>query len=301
MGKSVKQASRILVTGMSGMLGKSLVPLLLERGYEVVAPDSSELDITKLTAVRELVRGASAEVVINCAAYTAVDKAENDRERAFLVNAEGVSYLASAAKEVGARLVHVSTDFVFDGLANTPYKEEDEPAPLGIYGSSKFEGELNIQRHGGSFIIIRTSWLYGVGSANFVTKIAEKAVTSKELSVVFDQVGTPTSARDLSEAIVNLIRCDENGIFHFSNEGVASWYDFACAVVDGLRRRGVELAVEKIEPVLSSAFRTPAKRPAYSVMDKAKYKNVTGAGVSHWNDALSLYLDSIVKDGRLEL
>jgi dTDP-4-dehydrorhamnose reductase len=308
MSDKLKAGARVLVAGAGGMLGTVLVPLLLGRGYEVVASDRTScgasiaaLDITDLSVVKEYVRGVTPAVVINCAAYTAVDKAETDKEQALLINGEGASNLARAAREVGAVFVHVSTDFVFDGAVNIPYTEDDEPTPLCVYGSSKLAGELAVLKLGGDFIIIRTAWLYGQGNANFVTKIAEKAKSAEELSVVFDQLGTPTYTVDLAEAILNLMERRACGLYHFSNEGVASWYDFACAIVTGLRQRGVSFKVARIVPVLSAAYKTAAKRPPYSVMDKTKYKDTTGESVRYWNDALSAYLDKIVKDGELLL
>ncbi|VAV84738.1 dTDP-4-dehydrorhamnose reductase [hydrothermal vent metagenome] len=294
MSKIVKPGQRVLVLGASGMLGAALVPLLLGAGYEVVAPSHSELDITDPEAVKVLVCGCAPSAVINCAAYTAVDKAEDERAEAELINCAGAANIARAAEAAGAKFIHISTDFVFDGTKNTPYLEDDEPSPIGVYGSSKLAGEEQITGIGGDFLIVRTSWLYGPGSENFVTKIAEKARSSKELRVVFDQVGTPTYTQDLAEAIINLMARElSSGIYHFSNEGVASWYDFAVAVVDGLKRRGVELSVERVQPVLSAAYKTPAKRPPYSVMDKTKYKDAVDASVRHWSAALSLYLDDI--------
>ncbi len=301
MSKVVSPPQVVLVIGAAGMLGSALVPLLLKDGYEVVAPSISELDITELQATRVLVRGVSPSAIVNCAAYTAVDKAEDERTKAELINAEGAANIARTAQEAGAKFIHISTDFVFDGKKNTPYVEDDETAPLGIYGSSKLAGEQQIQALGGDFFIIRTSWLYGPGNVNFVTKIAERAESLKELQVVFDQVGTPTYTLDLAEAIVNFMQRDlESGIYHFSNEGLASWYDFAVAIVDGLKRRGVELSVESIKPVLSSAFKSLARRPPYSVMDKTKYKDSLGLTVRNWNEALSFYLDDLVKKRRLK-
>ncbi|VAW35317.1 dTDP-4-dehydrorhamnose reductase [hydrothermal vent metagenome] len=302
MSRKVRPGQRVLVAGASGMLGRALASLLLGAGYEVVAPGRPELDITELQAVRALVRGVAPAAVINCAAYTAVDKAEDERGKAELINREGAANLSRAAADAGAKFIHISTDFVFDGTKNTPYSEDDEPAPVGVYGSSKLAGEDKVIAAGGDFFIVRTSWLYGPGSDNFVTKIAGKARSSKELRVVFDQVGTPTYTFDLAEAIINLTELElDNGIYHFSNEGVASWYDFAVAVVEGLKRRGAGLSVERIEPVLSAAYKTPAKRPSYSVMDKAKYKKATGAHVRHWGEALSSYLETTLKDGRIKL
>ncbi len=301
MSKVVIPGQMVLVVGAAGMLGSALVPLLLKDGYEVVAPSISELDITDLQATRVLVRGVAPSAIVNCAAYTAVDKAEDERTKAELINSEGAANIARTAQEAGAKFIHISTDFVFDGKKNTPYEEDDEASPLGVYGSSKLAGEQRVQAFGGDFFIVRTSWLYGQGNENFVTKIAERAKSLKELQVVFDQVGTPTYTLDLAEAIVNLMQRDlESGIYHFSNEGLASWYDFAVAIVDGLKRRDVVLSVETIKPVLSSAFKRLATRPPYSVMDKTKYKDSLGLTIRNWNEALSFYLDDIVRNGRLK-
>ncbi len=198
--------------------------------------------------------------------------------------------MASEASQLGARFIHISTDFVFDGSRATPYAEDDEPNPLGQYGASKLEGELEVRANAKDHIIIRTSWLYGHKGKNFVKTIKEKAEVEEELSVVYDQVGAPTYTVDLAEAIVGLIKEAPSGTYHFSNEGVASWYDLACRIVEEMQALGLGLKTRRINPVLSEQYPTPAKRPPYSVMDKAKYKAVSGAGIEHWAAALKRFM-----------
>ena len=288
---------RVLVTGSGGMLAADLLPALDDRGCEVRAADSRALDVTSLEAVERVVGDFAPEVVINCAAYTAVDKAEKEKDRAFRVNADGAGNLAMACKGAGARLFHISTDFVFDGESKTPYKEDDQAAPLGVYGKSKLAGEEQVKNSGAEYVIVRTSWVFGRGGGNFVKTILKKAAEVEALRVVSDQVGSPTFTFDLAEAIVNLIGARAKGVFNFSNQGTASWYEFALAIVEGAWERGAELKARSVTPVKTSEFPTPAPRPAYSVLDTSKYVEATGVVPPAWKDALGRYLDAELKPG----
>ncbi|MBI5598569.1 MAG: dTDP-4-dehydrorhamnose reductase [Deltaproteobacteria bacterium] len=282
---------KVLVTGSRGMLASMLVPLLgRDRGLEVFL--AKGLDITDLPAVKETLEGFSPGVVINCAAYNAVDRAEEERELAFSVNALGPANLARVCGKIGSRLVHFSTDFVFDGRKNSPYREEDGPNPLNVYGESKLEGELNVRKETGDYMIVRTSWLYGPGRDNFVTRIISKAGREETLSVVCDQTGTPTYTEDLSEAVMNLLMADApSGTYHFSNEGVASRYDLAKVACELASSIGVPIKVKDILPVLTEQYPSAAKRPGYSVLDTAKYKKTTGKTIRQWTEALSRYIE----------
>lgn len=288
---------KFLITGSRGMLASDLIPLLEAKG-QVIKHDLPEMDITDLASVRKILSGEKPHVVINCAAYTAVDKAEDEKEIAYAVNATGAGNLADTCREIGARLIHISTDFVFDGKKNRPYVESDETSPLGVYGASKLEGERRVMEATDDYIIIRTSWLYGIHGHNFVKTIARLAAEREDLAIVFDQVGTPTYTVDLAQAIMNLIEA-ECGIYHFSNEGVCSWYDFAFEVITHLEERKISLKPKTLKPIVSEEYRTPATRPPYSVMNKGKYKKTTGQLIPHWRNGLMRYFQQIEeKKGR---
>lgn len=281
----------ILITGSAGQLGSDLQPLLVNKGYKVHAMPSAALDITDREKVFGAVASVGPQVIINCAAYTKVDLAEKERELAFAVNRDGVKNLAEAANNAGSALIHISTDFVFDGRKSTPYLETDNTNPLSAYGESKLEGEREavaaLKRH----IIIRASWLYGIQGNNFVKTILRLAAEREALKVVYDQAGTPTWTRDLADAIVKIIDAQKTGkadygIYNYSNEGVASWYDFAEAIVEEAKVAGVNIKCASIEPILTSEYPTPAKRPAYSVLDKKKIKGAFGVTIPHWRRSL---------------
>ena len=275
------------------MLASDLCPLLSEEGFEVIALSRMQLDITDASMVRDVVEGIKPWCVVNCAAYTRVDDAEDEKDLAFSVNAAGAGNLAMTAGRVGARLVHVSTDFVFDGEKNVPYKEDDAPNPLNTYGMSKLQGERLVRDGTDDYIIIRSSWLYGPGGDNFVKRIISKAGECEELSVVYDQVGSPTYTADLAAAVLHLMEEAPAGVYNFSNEGVASWYDLAYMAVEAARAKGVSLKLRRLKPILTEEYPTPAKRPRYSVLDKERYRDTTGIAIAHWVDALSRYVDSM--------
>ena len=265
-----------LVTGCNGQLGTALQTLLKDKAVYI---DRDELDLTNEEDVKNYLTSNPFDCVINCAAYTAVDKAETDVENAHKVNALAPLYLAKYSK----RLIHVSTDYVFDGTNHKPYTEEDATNPLSVYGKTKREGELNVLNTAKTAIIIRTAWLYSPHGGNFVKTMRRLGADRPELNVVCDQIGTPTYAGDLVEAIVKIIpqlTMNNSGVYHFTNEGVCSWYDFSTEIME---QSGLKC---KVNPVPSSAYPTKATRPFYSVLDKSKIKKVFGIEISHWKKGL---------------
>lgn len=273
----------ILVTGANGQLG-SEIQNIQGKTKNYFFTDASDLDITDRQAISDFVKKNNIQIVVNCAGYTNVDKAEDDIQTANLINNIAVGYLAEVCKENNASLIHISTDYVFGGTKNTPYSETDPTEPLGIYGRTKLEGEKAIQNADIDYLIIRTSWLYSLSFGhNFVKTIQRLSSERNELKVVFDQVGTPTNARDLAAFIVHIIEKDlykKREVYHFSNEGVCSWFDFATEIV---RMSGNDCLVK---PCLSSEFPSKVKRPSYSVLDKSKLKNDFNYTISHWKEAL---------------
>ena len=248
--------------------------------------ETKMLDITDLDAVRDIVKECDVKVIVNCAAYTNVDRAESDMEICELLNAKAPENLAIAMKEVDGLLVHISTDYVFGGDPyNTPCKEEQEGTPTGVYGLTKLHGEHNILATGVDHLIIRTAWLYSEFGKNFVKTMLALTSTKPQLKVVFDQVGTPTYAYDLAKAIYEIIEhrkyTGNNGIYHYSNEGVCSWYDFTKMIAEYAGYRNCD-----IQPCHSDEFPSPVKRPAYSVLDKTKIKQTFGITVPYWTDSL---------------
>ena len=283
---------RVLVTGSRGMLGRELMEALggYQRGrgggLEVWGLDVEELDITEAGAVERWVGEHRPGVVINCAAYTDVDGCESRRELALAVNGAGPGNLAGACARVGALLVHLSTDFVFDGQDDRPYREGDEPRPVSVYGASKLAGEEAVRERWGEHLIVRVSWLFGRHGKNFVGTIRRLAREREYLEVVNDQVGSPTYTGDLVEALGHLVGVGARGTVHFRNEGSCSWYEFACEIV---RQSGLATAVR---PITSGQLKRAARRPAWSVLDISRYKELTGQGVRPWQEALAAYLSA---------
>ena len=276
---------RILVTGSNGQLGSEIRELTKNDGTNVYFyTDVSELDITDKSAVNKFIENHLIDIVVNCAAYTQVDKAEEEEKTAFLINATAPGNLAEACKKYDATLFHISTDYVFDGSNNVPYIETESTSPLGVYGRSKLEGEEFIQQSGCNYLIIRTSWLYSSFGNNFVKTIARLSSEKDELKVVFDQIGTPTYARDLATVIFAIIQNDQfkdrKGVYHYSNEGVCSWYDFAKAINDLFGNNC------NIIPCHSDEFPAKVPRPHYSVLDKTNIKNDFSIEIGYWKDSL---------------
>jgi len=265
-----------LVIGANGQLGNELRCLLKDKAEYV---DRYELDITDRQAVIDFIRPEKYQAIINCAAYTAVDKAEDEEELAQKVNVDGPKNLALS----GVPLVHISTDYVFDGRKYTPYKEDDAPNPQSAYGRTKLAGEKAVLEVANTAVIIRTAWLYSTFGNNFVKTMRRLGAERENLNVIFDQVGTPTYAKDLAQAIVDIlpqIKIGNKEVYHFSNEGVCSWYDFATAI---MQKSGLMC---KVGPIESYQYPTKATRPFYSVLNKGKIKSDFGLKIRHWAEAL---------------
>ncbi len=285
---------KILVTGGSGQLGHELRRTCPE-GFDAVALSSSDLDITDAQAVHDAVKLHKPTVIINAAAYTAVDKAESEPERAYAVNSDGAANIARAARSVNARLVHVSTDFVFDGRKSSPYLPYDTPRPLGVYGKSKLQGEnavLEILEE--DAVVVRTSWLYSSYGRNFVKTMLSLMESREEIRVISDQAGTPTWARGLAQGLWKIVSLPEvKGIYHWSDSGIASWYDFACAISEIARDRGLLDRFPRILPINTEEYPVPAKRPSYSVLDKGTTIRVLGITPPHWQENLGLMINEL--------
>lgn len=288
---------KILITGAYGQLGNEIkLQAKHYPNWNFIFTDSDSLNITDKNAVTGFLNQNKPHFIINCAAYTAVDKAETDIEAANSVNAVAPAIIANAAKQTGTKIIHISTDYVFGGTENTsrPLVETDHVNPEGVYAKTKLAGEQNCITENPGSVIIRTSWLYSAFGNNFVKTMLRLGNERSSLNVVFDQTGTPTYAADLAGAILKIILISEKeplkfipGIYHYSNEGVASWYDFAKVIFE---IAGINC---KVSPILSGAFVTPAKRPAYSVLDKSKIKNTFGIDIPFWIDSLKVCIDKI--------
>lgn len=289
---------KILVTGCNGQLGSSLRREIdNDPDIEAVYTDYDTLDITNREAVERFLSDHRFDIIVNCAAYTAVDKAESDEILASALNTGAVGNLGEAAVKTGAKVIHISTDYVFSGQGFRPYEENDEPYPQGIYGRTKLEGEALLTSFCQNAMIIRTAWLYSEFGKNFVKTMLDLAETRPEINVVADQIGTPTYAGDLASAIHTIIKHEKwiPGIYHFTDEGVASWYDFTKAIFE---MAGKEV---KVNPIPTSAYPTPAKRPLYSVLSKSKIKNTYGIDIPYWRDSLRKCLINLDKSNPLKI
>ncbi len=293
------QSKRILVTGANGQLGSEMRKLGAVSPNEYIFTDVAELDITNKAAVMAFVKHNNIGIIVNCAAYTNVDKAEDDEAMAELINDTAVRNLAEAAKAQDATLFHVSTDYVFGAEGNTPRTEDMPTNPLGVYGVTKLHGEQAIAEVGAKAIIIRTAWLYSEYGNNFLKTMLRLTAEREYLNVVFDQVGTPTYAGDLAMTIFSIIEggyYDGNeGIYHFSNEGACSWYDFAQEIATAMRHNKC-----KINPCHSSEFPSKVTRPPYSVLDKTKIKQTFGVEIPHWRESMIYCLKRIVMQQQAE-
>ena len=275
----------ILITGANGQLGNEMRRLGAVSPNNYLFTDVAELDITNADAVMSAVKAASIDIIVNCAAYTNVDKAESDEATAELINATAVGNLARAMKEVGGTLFHVSTDYVFGSEGNTPRTEDMPLSPLGVYGKTKLHGEQAILESGCKALIFRTAWLYSEFGNNFLKTMLRLTAEREQLNVVFDQVGTPTYAGDLALAIFSIIEAGvypgNEGVYHFSNEGVCSWYDFAVEIAAAAGHTNC-----RINPCHSSEFPSPVTRPPYSVLDKTKIKKTFDIDIPHWRESM---------------
>lgn len=304
----------ILVTGANGQLGNEMrivaknskdcyiftdvvdaseesIAMLRKLAGDDIKTDTLHLDITDLDDIRKIVKAEGVSVIVNCAAYTNVDGAETNQELAELLNAQAPKNLAEAMKEVGGLLVHISTDYVFGKEPyNTPCREDQKGTPTGVYGLTKLHGEQNIMASGCDYIIIRTAWLYSEFGKNFVRTMLNLTATRPELKVVFDQVGTPTYAGDLAQAIVTIVGKPQTGVYHYSNEGVCSWFDFTKMIAEYSGQTACD-----IKPCHSEEFPSPVKRPAFSVLDKTKIKQTFGITVPYWTDTLKKCISNLIE------
>lgn len=274
---------KILITGANGQLGNELRNLLeAEMPGITLYTDRDELDLTDAKAVEAYVLDNDVTHIVNCAAYTAVDRAEEEKRECALINTDAVKNLAMAADANGAKIIHISTDYVFDGTNHRPYRESDKVNPISQYGTTKRKGETALLALAPDSIIIRTAWLYSSYGRNFVKTMLHLADTQKEVRVICDQIGTPTYARDLARAIIKVLQSHQwvAGIYHFTNEGAASWYDFAHAIF--------RIAGKKVNliPIPTEDYPTPATRPAYSILDRSCIKATYGVEIPHWEDSL---------------
>ena len=275
---------KIIITGAQGQLGQELVKQLDKKyEYDVIKTDRDTLDITNIENVNTFILDQNPDVVINCAAHTAVDLCETDIKNAYKINAIGPRNLAIVCEKIGAKLVQVSTDYVFDGNGTRPYREDDITCPNSVYGTSKLMGENFVREFCSKYFIVRTAWLYGEGN-NFVRTMLKLSETNSELNVVNDQIGSPTSTVDLAKAIIDLIHTEHYGIYHGTCEGQCSWYDFAKKIFE---IKNIDI---KVNPVTSDEFKRPAPRPKYSVLDNFMLKLVGLNSFREWEDSLEEYL-----------
>ena len=280
----------ILITGCNGQLGNEMQLLEKENPqHTYYNTDVAELDITDQQAIERFVDVHAIDGIVNCAAYTAVDKAESNEALCQLLNAEAPAYLAHAVGRRGGWMVQISTDYVFDGTKHTPYVEDDDTCPNSVYGRTKLVGEINVQKLCERSMIIRTAWLYSTFGNNFVKTMIRLGHEKPELGVIFDQIGTPTYARDLARVIMTAIEQGiRPGIYHFSNEGVTSWYDFTKAI-----HRLAGITTCRVRPLHTAEYPTPAARPHYSVLDKTKIKQTYGIDIPHWEESLADCIEHI--------
>lgn len=286
----VRDVKKILVTGANGQLAKELKVLSSSfPSFDFIFLSKEDLPIDQQEAVTKVFNQYHPHYLINCAAYTAVDKAETEKDLAFLVNAKAVGVLASVCKEYNTNFIHVSTDYVFDGMASVPYKEESPTNPGTVYGASKLEGERLAIKFDPASIIIRTSWVYSAFGKNFVKTMMKLLNEKEEINVVNDQIGSPTYAADIAETIMTIISSEKlkPGIYNYSNSGIISWYDFACHIKE---KNGFTC---RINPIPSSQFPTAAKRPAWSVLDNEKIQQTFGVKQKNWQDSLDICLANI--------
>ena len=283
---------RILVTGANGQLGNEMQVLAKENPqHTYFFTDVNELDICDKKAVWAYIAENKIEMIVNCAAYTAVDRAEDDKELAYRLNCEAPKGMAEAAQAHGAAMIQVSTDYVFDGTAHIPYTEDCEPCPTSVYGSTKLDGERAVMEACQQAVVIRTAWLYSTFGNNFVKTMMRLGKERNSLGVVFDQIGTPTYARDLARAIYAIINKGiVRGIYHFSDEGVCSWYDFTLAI-----HRMAGITTCSVKPLHTSEYPAKANRPHYSVLDKTKIKETFGISIPHWEVSLEQCVNELKK------
>ncbi|MCA2685856.1 MAG: dTDP-4-dehydrorhamnose reductase [Microcystis sp. M038S2] len=287
--------TKVLLIGAKGQVGQELQLTLPQLG-EVISISREELDLTNSEKIGQLIREIHPDYLVNAAAYTAVDKAETEPELAYSINATAPKIMAESAEKIQAKFLHISTDYVFDGRKNTPYLETDLTNPLGVYGQSKLRGEEEIKTVNSQAIILRTAWVYGsYGKSNFVKTMLRLGKEREELKVVVDQVGSPTWAKDIAAAITQLLINADNpaGIYNFTNSGVASWFDLTKAIFEEAKISGIPLKIQRVIPITTAEYPTPAARPAYSVLSGQKISQQLGYIPSYWRDSLKAMLNQL--------
>ncbi|MBU5460317.1 dTDP-4-dehydrorhamnose reductase [Anaerostipes sp. MSJ-23] len=278
---------KVFVTGVKGQLGYDVMNELASRGIEAVGVDIEEMDITNADQVRKVITKAAPDAVIHCAAYTAVDAAEDNVDICRKVNAEGTENIAKVCEELDIKMMYISTDYVFNGKGSRPWKPDDEREPLNIYGQTKYEGELAVEKHVKKFFTVRIAWVFGVNGKNFIKTMLNLGKTHDHLTVVNDQTGSPTYTYDLARLLVDMIQTEKYGRYHATNEGLCTWYEFACEI---FKQAGMKVSVA---PVSSDEYPAKAKRPENSRMDKSKLVENGFTPLPSWQDALSRYLKEI--------
>lgn len=278
---------KVLVTGVKGQLGYDVVNELEKRGLEAVGVDIQEMDITDADSVSQVIGETAPDAVIHCAAYTAVDAAEDNVEVCRKVNADGTRNIANMCKKLDIPMIYISTDYVFDGQGERPWQPDDERAPLNVYGQTKYEGELAVQELLEKYFIVRIAWVFGVNGKNFIKTMLNLGKTRDRLTVVNDQFGSPTYTYDLARLLVDMIQTDKYGIYHATNEGICTWYEFACEI---FRQAGLTVDVA---PVTADQYPAKAKRPSNSRMSKDKLEEMGFERLPSWQDALGRYLKEI--------
>lgn len=279
---------KILVTGVKGQLGHDLMNELAKRNIDAVGVDVEEMDITDADACRRVIAESQVDAVMHCAAYTAVDAAEDNSELCRLVNGKGTENIAKVCKDLDIKMLYVSTDYVFDGQGERPWEPEDACDPLNVYGLSKYEGEMAVKENLSKFFIVRIAWVFGVNGKNFIKTMLRLGEERKKVSVVNDQIGSPTYTYDLARLLVDMILTDKYGIYHATNEGLCSWYEFACEI---FKQAGMDQV--EVTPVGSDEFPAKAKRPSNSRMSKDKLDQMGFTRLPSWQDALSRYLECL--------
>ena len=278
---------RVFVTGVKGQLGYDVMNELEKQGLEGIGVDIDEMDITDADQVNEVIKEAAPDAVIHCAAYTAVDAAEDNEEVCRKVNAQGTENIAKVCEELDIKMMYISTDYVFNGQGERPWEPDDEREPLNVYGQTKYEGELAIEEHVKKFFTVRIAWVFGVNGKNFIKTMLNLGKTHDHLTVVNDQTGSPTYTYDLARLLVDMIQTDKYGRYHATNEGICTWYEFACEI---FKQAGMNVSVA---PVSSDEYPAKAKRPSNSRMDKSKLTANGFTPLPTWQDALSRYLKEI--------